>query len=62
MKKFRYRVVYLGAAAKEDEELLNSLGEDGWELVAVTDIESGDIEDEVVGFSYCAAYLKMEIP
>ena len=37
--KWRYKVVQLGGAGAEvmDEQLLNSLGDQGWDLVSVTD-------------------------
>ena len=35
--KWQYKVVLLGGPRAVDEELLNSLGDEGWDLVSVTD-------------------------
>jgi len=72
VKRWEYHIVWLSGntgADTDDNETLNSLGQQGWELVAVTEygweFDSGDSEynagDRVAGAGgNCAAYFKRE--
>jgi len=70
--KWQYKVVQLGGAGAEvmDEQLLNSLGDQGWDLVSVTDyayewaIGATDYEGlraRQGGGERSVAYLKKEV-
>ena len=55
--KWQYKVVQLGGAGAEvvDEELLNSLGDEGWNLVSVNDYGNDWVKTPSV------AYLKKKV-
>ncbi len=70
MPKWEYRVIELGDEIEDGadrvagyEELMNDLGEAGWELVAVTEteyIDESDEEDLGIPSGTTVAYFKRE--
>lgn len=72
MPRWEYRVIDLGAEVEDSpdrvsdyQDLLNSLGDEGWEVVAVTETEYIDEmdEDELgIPSGTTVVYLKREKP
>ena len=62
IKKFEYKII-IGSEdliVKEDETLLNDLGNDGWELVCIDAVKNFK-RDGVFGGKRTAYWLKREI-
>ena len=72
MPRWEYRVIDLGADVEDNpdrvseyEDVLNEMGEDGWELVAVTEteyIDETDPDEAGIPSGTTVAYLKREKP
>lgn len=72
MPRWEYRVIDLGAEVEDSpdrvsdyQDLLNALGDEGWELVAVTEteyIDETDEEEDGIPSGTTVAYLKRERP
>ena len=72
MPKWEYRVIELGdevedgaGRVSEYQDILNGLGEEGWELVSVTEteyIDETDADEVGIPSGTTVAYLKREKP
>ena len=72
MAKWEYRVIDLGAEVDDSpdrvsdyQDMLNSLGDEGWELIAVTEteyIDETDPDEAGIPSGTTVAYLKRQRP